>query len=239
VLRTLDVGADKPMPFLARAHEQNPFLGLRGIRIGLAEPAVLTTQLRAVVRAATEHPLRLMFPMVATLRELESALHLLARARDDVSAAGFPPVREDFQVGVMIEVPSAALTADALAPLIDFFSIGTNDLAQYVLAADRGNERVAGLTDAAHPAVLQLIRMSCDAAANTGAWVGVCGELAGDAMLTPVLLGLGVRELSMQPRSIPAVKRAVRSTHLTDATVLADEALRLSDADAVRRRLTV
>jgi phosphocarrier protein FPr len=237
VLRTLDVGADKPLPFLPQPPEENPSLGVRGIRMGLSNPGMLSAQLRAVASVAAEHPLHVMFPMIATVSELRSALEILARARDDVSARGFGPARDDLQVGAMIEVPSAALTAASLAPLVDFVSIGTNDLAQYALAADRGNERVAGLGDAAHPAVLRLIRMSCEAATAAGAWVGVCGEAAGDAMLTPVLLGLGVRELSMQARAIPNVKRAVRSTSLAEARALADEALREPDADAVRRRL--
>jgi phosphocarrier protein FPr len=237
LLRTLDVGADKPVPYLSQPAEDNPFLGVRGIRLGLAMPEVLATQLRAILRAASRHPIRVMFPMVASVGELREARVALDRAATDLAAAGHPPAREDFEVGVMIEVPAAALTAAALAPLVDFFSIGTNDLTQYVLAADRGNARVADLADAMHPAVLRLIAAACEAASAAGRWVGVCGELAGDPAATPLLLGLGVRELSMSSPGIGLVKRAVRSTRIDEAGALASAALGLPDAEAVRSLL--
>jgi phosphocarrier protein FPr len=237
LLRTLDVGADKPLPYLAQAREDNPFLGVRGIRLGLAMPEVLGTQLRAILRAAVHHPIRLMFPMVASVRELREAREALDKAGADVAAAGHPPPREDLEVGVMIEVPAAALIAGALAPLADFFSIGTNDLTQYALAADRGNARVADLADAMHPAVLRLIATTCEAAGAEGRWVGVCGEMAGDPAATPLLLGLGVRELSMSAPAIALVKRAVRSTSAVEAGALASAALGLPDAAAVRSLL--
>ncbi len=237
LLRTLDVGADKPVPYLAQPREDNPFLGVRGIRLGLAMPEVLGTQLRAILRAAAHHPIRLMFPMVASVRELREAREALEKAGADVAAAGHPPPREDLEVGVMIEVPAAALIAGALAPLADFFSIGTNDLTQYTLAADRGNARVAELADAMHPAVLRLIAATCEAAGAAGRWVGVCGEMAGDPAATPLLLGLGVRELSMSAPAIPLVKRAVRSTSTIQAVALAAAALGLPDAAAVRSLL--
>jgi phosphoenolpyruvate-protein phosphotransferase len=234
LLRTLDVGADKPVPFLSQPPEDNPFLGVRGIRLGLATPALLDTQLRAILRTAARHPVRVMFPMVATLQELRDARGALDRARAEIVAAGHGAPRDDLEVGVMVEVPSAALTAAALAPFADFFSIGTNDLTQYALAADRGNGRVANLADALHPAVLRLIRETCEAAEAAKRWVGVCGELAGDAAATPLLLGLGVRELSMPSPAIGLVKRAVRSTRLEDARALAARALGSADAAAVR-----
>ena len=232
VIRTLDVGADKPLPALPQPSEDNPFLGVRGIRLALAMPDVLSTQLRAIVRVAAEHPLRVMFPMVSTLSELRDALALLDTARRDVS-----PARADLEVGVMIEVPAAALAAPSLAPHVDFFSIGTNDLTQYVMAADRGNARLAGLADPLHPAVLKLIGATADAAANVGIWAGVCGELAGDPGATGVLLGLGVRELSMSSPSIPLVKRAVTETDLGRARALAQTAVASEDASAVRALL--
>ena len=233
VVRTLDVGADKPLPYLAQPPEANPFLGVRGLRLGLERPDLLETQLRAIVRAAADHPVRVMFPMVATLEELRSARAAVAAAAEGLGV----PMPEGLQVGIMVEVPSAALIAPVLAAEVDFFSIGTNDLTQYTLAADRGNERVAALSDALHPAVLQLIAATCEAAAAHDRWVGVCGELAGDALATPVLLGLGVRELSMSAPAIPAVKRAVRAVDLGRAREHAARALGLPSAEAVREML--
>jgi len=233
LIRTLDVGADKPLPSLPQPAEDNPFLGVRGIRLGLAMPEVLSSQLRAILRVAAEHPLRVMFPMVSTVAELRDALELLDAARRDLSPAG-----AELEVGVMIEVPAAALAAASLAPHVDFFSIGTNDLTQYVMAADRGNARVAGLADPLHPALLKLIAATADAAAAAGIWVGVCGELAGDPGATGLLLGFGVRELSMSSPSIPLVKRAVGATDLARARALARAALASEDATAVRALLT-
>ena len=225
LIRTLDAGADKPIPYLDQPSEANPFLGVRGIRLGLQRPELLQAQLRAILRVAADHPLRVMFPMVATVDELREAIDLLHDAGDR------PPTLE---VGVMVEVPAAALLADRLAEHADFFSIGTNDLTQYTMAADRGNVRVGALADAAHPAVLRSIRMTVEAADARGRWVGVCGELAGDADATPLLLGLGVRELSMGAPSIALVKRAVRRVDLTAARALADDALGCASAGEVR-----
>ncbi|HEX7247852.1 MAG TPA: phosphoenolpyruvate--protein phosphotransferase, partial [Actinomycetota bacterium] len=191
LVRTLDAGADKPIPALAQPSEVNPFLGVRGIRLGLACPDLLLTQLRALLRVASDHPVRVMFPMVTTIDDLTAARALLARARAETGVDAW------IEVGAMVEVPAAALTAAVLAPQADFFSIGTNDLTQYTLAADRGNERVAALNDPLHPAVLRLIATTVEAARSHDRWVGVCGELAGNELATPLLLGLGVRELSM------------------------------------------
>ena len=232
ILRTLDAGADKPLPALPQPAEANPFLGVRGIRLGLADPSVLATQLRAALRVAADHPLRIMFPMVATVEELRAALAVLAAAREQLGArAG------GAEVGIMIEVPAAALAADALAREVDFFSVGTNDLAQYTLAADRGNERVAALADALHPAVLRLIGSAADAAAAHGRWIGVCGELASDPLAAAPLIGLGVSELSVAPPAVPATKQAVRAVDSADAAALARELLALESAGAVRARL--
>lgn len=236
IVRTLDVGADKPLPFLDQPAEANPFLGVRGLRLGLARPELLEEQLRAILRVAVDHPIRVMFPMVATLEELAAARAALDRAREQLASRG-RALPERLEVGIMVEVPSAAITADRLAPQVDFLSIGTNDLTQYVLAAERGNERVAALADPLHPAVLELIGRTAAAAERAGRWTGVCGELAGDRLATPVLLGLGVRELSMSAPAIPHVKEAVRRTDLPSAVALAGEALRLASAAEVRALL--
>jgi len=233
VLRTLDVGGDKPLPYVPVAAEANPFLGVRGLRLGLSRPDVLLPQLRAAIRVAADHPVRVMFPMVTTLQEVLAARALVERARREVAAAG-RRTPERLQVGIMVEVPSAALTASALAPDVDFFSIGTNDLAQYTLAAERGNELVAGLADALHPAVLRLIHMTVEAALPLGRPVAVCGELAADEAAVPVLVGLGVRELSASAPALPRVKRAVRALALEDARTLAERALRCRTAAEVR-----
>jgi phosphocarrier protein FPr len=227
-IRTLDAGADKPVPGLEQPTERNPFLGVRGVRLGLARPDLLETQLRAILRVARDHPLRVMFPMVATLDELRGARDALDRAGRAVGGAA------TLDVGIMVEVPAAALTAEVLAPEVDFLSIGTNDLTQYTLAADRGDPRLASLADPLHPAVLRLIRHTVEAARANGRWVGVCGELAGDPDATALLVGLGVRELSMNAPAIPLVKRAVRATDAGKAAELAREAMTQPTASAVR-----
>ncbi|MGH2750284.1 MAG: phosphoenolpyruvate--protein phosphotransferase [Actinomycetota bacterium] len=226
-IRTLDVGADKPLRYVRQSQEENPFLGVRGIRLGLAQSTLLKTQLRAVARLARRRALRVMFPMVATVQEFRRAKRLLDDALGDE-----PPA--DLEVGIMVEVPSTALTAAGFAPHVDFFSIGTNDLSQYTLAAERGNAAVASLADPLHPAVLRLISETARAAAAHGRWVGVCGEVAGDARAAVLLLGLGVTELSMAPNSIARVKEAVRAVGLDEAAGLAARALECDSASAVR-----
>src|ERR671911_229278 len=232
ILRTLDVGAEKPLPYLPQRPEANPFLGVRGIRLGLTEPELLETQLRAALRVAVSHPLKVMFPMVTTLTEYHEAVSVLARARERLEQRGESP--EEIDVGVMVEVPAVALAAEAFAPEVDFFSIGTNDLAQYTMAAERGNEAVAGLADGLHPSILRLIRAVAEAAEAHGKWVGVCGELAADPLAVPILVGLGVSELSVNAPAIPATKEAVRRLDAGAAADLADEALRLALAEDVR-----
>ncbi|MBA3765093.1 MAG: phosphoenolpyruvate--protein phosphotransferase [Actinobacteria bacterium] len=228
LIRTLDAGADKPVAALERAPEVNPFLGVRGIRLGLERPDLLLVQLQALLRVAADHPLRVMFPMVATVEELTEARALLERARATTG------VDAAMEVGIMVEVPAAALSAAALSAHADFFSIGTNDLTQYTFAADRGNEHVAELNDSLHPAVLRLIAATVDGARTHDRWVGICGELAGDELATPLLLGLGVHELSMAAPAIASVKDAVRSTSLGDARALAARALGCATAAEVR-----
>jgi phosphoenolpyruvate-protein phosphotransferase/dihydroxyacetone kinase phosphotransfer subunit len=234
VLRTLDVGADKPLPYLPAQTEANPFLGVRGIRLALARPELLETQLRAALRTSAEHPvLKVMFPMVATLEEYRQARSALERVREELERAG-TAVPEELEIGVMIEVPAAALAAEVFAPEVDFFSLGTNDLTQYTMAAERGNASVAGLADALHPSVLRLIRTVAEAASRHDRWVGVCGELASDPTAVPVLVGLGITELSANAPAIPAVKQAVRGIDTAVARALADEALKLASAAEVR-----
>lgn len=237
ILRTLDVGGDKPLPYVPMPVEANPFLGVRGIRLGLARPQLLDAQLRAVLRTAADHPVRVMFPMVATVEEFRAARAALDEAAREVIASG-GRLPEHLEVGVMIEVPSAAVSAAALAVEAGFFSIGTNDLTQYTFAAERGNEAVAALSDALHPAILRLIRITVEAAEPLGRTVAVCGELAADPAAVPVLLGLGVRELSVSVPAVPRVKRAVREVDLAAARTLAAEALELGSAADVRALVT-
>jgi phosphoenolpyruvate-protein phosphotransferase/dihydroxyacetone kinase phosphotransfer subunit len=219
VVRTLDAGADKPLPFLRQEPEDNPFLGRRGIRLSLAEPELLGTQLRAILRAAEKHPLKVMFPMVATLEELRGARALVEEAR---SALGSDA---ELEVGVMVEVPALALQAEQFAPEVDFFSVGTNDLGQYTMAAERGNAALAGLLGEARAPMLGLIADVVEAAEAHGRWVGVCGELAGEPDAAVLLAGLGVRELSMAASRIPAVKAALRESDSESAAAAARRAL--------------
>lgn len=232
IIRTLDIGGDKPAPYLDMPAEANPFLGWRAIRIALALPDFFKTQLRAILRAAVSDNVRVMFPMVATLAELDAARRLLAAAAAELDAAGIPH-RYPIPVGMMVEVPAAVVLADQMAPLVDFFSIGTNDLSQYTFAADRGNARVAALADALHPAVLRQIARVIDVAHAAGKWVGVCGELAGLPEAIPVLVGLGLDEFSMAPPAIPAAKALIGRLTVPAATALARRVLDLPDGTAV------
>ncbi|CAN5646671.1 phosphoenolpyruvate--protein phosphotransferase [soil metagenome] len=235
-LRTLDAGGDKPLGYLDQEREDNPFLGERGIRLSLAHPDAFGTQLRAALVVAADHPLRIMFPMVTTLDELRRARAILDHARDELAGDGVE-LRDECEVGIMVEVPAAALAARTFAPVVDFFSIGTNDLAQYTTAADRGSRRVAHLADPLDPSVLRLMSMVTEAAAEHGKWVGLCGELGGDPAATPLLVGLGITELSMGPASIPLVKDAVRRCSAGEAGELASSALAAASPDEVRALL--
>jgi phosphoenolpyruvate-protein phosphotransferase len=240
IIRTLDVGGDKPLPYLDLGEEANPFLGWRAIRFCLERPDVFMPQLRAILRAsaAEDGPrnVKLMLPMIGAPAEVHAARAMLATAQAELRAAGVP-YDEGMEVGIMIEVPSAVAVADQLARLVDFFSIGTNDLTQYVMAADRGNARVAELASAFQPAVLRMVRDAATAAHDAGIWIGMCGELAGNPLAAPVLIGLGLDELSMSAPSIPAVKAAVRRFSLADAQRIAAAALALDSAEAVARFL--
>lgn len=227
VVRTLDVGGDKPLPYWPMPAEENPFLGVRGIRLSLQRPDILETQLRALLASADGRPLRIMFPMVGNIDEWRSAKAMVDRLRVELPVA-------DLQVGIMIEIPSAALIAPVLAQEVDFFSIGTNDLTQYTLAIDRGHPTLSGQADGLHPAVLRLISMTVEAAHAHGKWVGVCGELAADALAVPMLVGLGVDELSVSARSIALVKARVRELDYAACQQLAQQALMLPGAPEVR-----
>ncbi|MCF5505695.1 phosphoenolpyruvate--protein phosphotransferase, partial [Pseudomonas syringae] len=227
VVRTLDVGGDKPLPYWPIDKEENPFLGVRGIRLTLQRPDVMESQLRALLRSAESGPLRIMFPMIGTLEEWRQARDMTQRLREEIPVS-------DLQLGIMIEVPSAALIAPVLAKEVDFFSIGTNDLTQYTMAIDRGHPTLSAQADGLHPSVLQLIDMTVRAAHANGKWVGVCGELAADPLAVPILVGLGVDELSVSARSIGEVKACVRELTLSTAQQLAQNALTAGSAAEVR-----
>lgn len=230
VIRTLDLGADKFPPSRASQYpERNPFLGLRSVRFCLRNLTLFKTQLRAILRASAFGNVRVMFPMVSTLLELRQCKLLLAEVKEDLQEEGIA-FNRDLPVGTMIEVPSAAILADQLAREVDFFSIGTNDLVQYTLAADRSNEQVAFLYSAADPAVLKLIQQVVQAATRQNIEVNVCGEMSADPSYTLLLLGMGLRQLSVTPHNIPVIKKLIRSVSLTDAERTAQEALRLETA---------
>ncbi|MEA2633886.1 MAG: multiphosphoryl transfer protein [Chloroflexota bacterium] len=236
ILRTLDVGADKPLPALPQPPEANPALGVRGLRLQLLRrPDLLADQLRAALRVAAKHPLRLMFPMVSTLDEVRQAKAILAEAARDVNAATVNGPR--MPVGIMVEVPAAAIGADLLAREVDFFSIGTNDLTQYLFAADRTNPDLGPLADSLHPAVLRMIDQVVKAAHRHRRWVGVCGEMASDLWAVPVLVGLGVDELSVHPPMVARIKAAVRQLNAAECAKVAAAALKLEGGAAVRHLL--
>jgi phosphocarrier protein FPr len=232
IFRTLDAGGDKPLPYAPIAPEANPFLGVRGIRLSLAHPGMLAEQLAALIAVARDFPIGIMFPMVADISEMRQARILTARAAF-AQGGGVP---SGLNLGMMVEVPSVAMKAAAFAPMVDFFSIGTNDLTQYSLAVDRGNPAVASLADGLDPGMLGLIRALCRSARGK-ATVSVCGELGSDPVAVPVLLGLGVRSLSVAVPTIAEVKEVVRSVSKARARLVARQALACSEASAVRQLL--
>jgi len=229
IVRTMDVGADKPLPAIPRPAEANPALGVRAVRLARHHPDLLLVQLRAILRAGVGHNLKIMFPMIVTLDEVRWVKGLLRQAQEELAAAGVEHVHQ-IETGIMVETPAAAVVADVLAKEVDFFSIGTNDLTQYTLAADRVNEQLGDLYRPLDPAVLRLIAQVIDAAHAEGKWVGLCGELAGQRTAIPVLLGLGLDEFSMTPTAIPVAKQVIRSLSVGEAREVAKHALSLSTA---------
>ena len=233
VIRTLDLGGDKFMAHMSTPQEMNPFLGLRAIRLCLAKPELFKPQLRAVLRAGARGHLRLMFPMVATVAEVRAGRRVLEECRAELAAEG-AAIAEKLEVGIMVEIPAAAVMADQLAAEVDFFSIGTNDLSQYTLAADRTSSSVSSLADAFQPSVLRLVRQVVQAAHREGKWAGMCGEIAGEPLATPLLLGLGLDELSMNPTVIPQVKQILRGLSLEETQRMAPALLDMEGPEAVR-----
>lgn len=235
VIRTFDVGGDK-LPMGGFPHEPNPFLGWRAIRMCLDQPEIFKTQLRALLRAAVHGDVRIMLPLVVTVDEVEQARYLVAEAQRELAERGVPH-RADVPVGIMVETPAAAMTADALARQVAFFSIGTNDLVQYTLAVDRGNASLATRFTPLHPAVLRLIERTLRVGAEAGIDVSVCGEMASEPLMAYTLLGLGIRQLSVSAISLPSVKRIVRGVHASSAATAARAALDAGSAAAAERLL--
>ena len=224
VVRTMDIGGDKELPYLPLPHEMNPFLGYRAIRISLHEPAMFRTQLRALLRASVYGKLRIMFPMIATLNDFRGAKALLEEEKAKLIAEGVA-VSDDIQVGIMIEIPAAAVLAHQFAKEVDFFSIGTNDLIQYTMAADRMNERVSYLYQPYNPSILTLIKHVIDSAHKEGKWAGMCGEMAGDQTAVPLLVGLGLDEFSMSASSVLKTRSLISKLTLGDMQALAAKAI--------------
>ena len=233
-VRVLDAGGDKPLPYLQFPSEANPFLGVRGIRVLLRHPSLFRTQLRALLRIGADHPVRLLVPMVTTPGEVEATLEHLDAARSALAEEGMPHA-ETLPIGVMVETPASALAVEDLAAHVDFFSVGTNDLVQYVMAADRGHADLTALSDVLHPPVLRLIRRTVQQAQSLP--VSVCGEAAAQPMAIPLLVGLGVSSLSVRPGAVPATKALIRALRHDDMVALAEDALRQSSVHAVRERV--
>jgi phosphotransferase system enzyme I (PtsP) len=232
-IRTLDIGADKYPAYVGREREQNPFLGWRSIRISLSEESVFQEQLRAILRAAGEAPLRILFPMVTSVEEIRRVKEIYAECVADLAATGIRPPA-GVELGAMIEVPAAVLRARTIIREVDFVSIGTNDLIQYTLAVDRDNRRVASMYEPLHPSVLQSIKTVVDAARDCGRSVSMCGEMAGNPLCTLFLVGVGIDELSMGSMYIPVIKKLIRSIKMADAQRIAEELLRFDSVEEVK-----
>ena len=235
IIRTLDLGGDKFASHMQLAKEMNPFLGWRAIRFCLAQPEMFRAQLRAILRASAEGNVKMMYPMISGLDEWEKATVMLEKCKAELRAEKIA-FDENLEVGAMIEIPSAALIADALAARVKFFSIGSNDLIQYTLAADRTNEKVSHLYEPTHPAIVKLIKMTVDAAHRRNIWTGVCGEIGGDPVLVPLLIGLGIDELSCAPGIIPEVKYMIRRVKVDEAKLLAEFALQCESPSEIYTR---
>ncbi|NDD91512.1 phosphoenolpyruvate--protein phosphotransferase, partial [bacterium] len=234
IIRTLDIGGDKSLPYLDMPKEMNPFLGYRAIRICLDQVDLFKTQLRAMLRASVYGNLNIMFPMISSLEELLAAKKILAETASELRAKGVQ-IAEKIPVGIMIEIPSAAMMADVLAKNCDFFSIGTNDLIQYTCAVDRMNEKIHDLYNSYHPGVLRLVNKVIQDAHSAGIWAGMCGEVAGELPLVPVLLGMGLDEFSMSPNSILKVRRLIHSLNYAETQTLAKQVLQCSTSQEVEQ----
>lgn len=232
VIRTLDIGGDKDLPYLQLPKEDNPFLGQRALRFCLANPILFRTQLRALLRASNYGNLKIMFPMIAVLEELLQAKKLLAEEKQRLEAEGVS-ISSSIEIGMMVEIPSVAVSADIFAPHVDFFSIGTNDLIQYTMAADRMNKNVSYLYQPLNPSILRMVKMVIDAAKHEGKWVGMCGEMAGDQTAVPLLLGLGLHEFSMSASSILSTRELIHALDYTKWSELAEQAIKLSDSATI------
>ncbi len=231
-IRTLDINGDKALAFGNGNHEENPALGLRAIRYCLKRPDVFKTQLRAILRASVHGNVRIMFPMISSCDEVIAAKRMLAKAAASLEKEGIA-YSKDIEIGILIEVPSAVIMADVMAEMVDFFSIGTNDLIQYALAIDRSNRDVAHLYHPLHPAIIRMLKQIADVANSKGIRVAMCGEMAGDPFHVPILIGMGIHELSMNPQAIPAVKSMIRSLRLEDTRRLMNEVLKKTTAKEV------
>lgn len=236
VIRTLDIGGDKKLPYLQLPDEMNPFLGYRAVRICLDQTDLFKTQLRALLRASVHGNLKIMYPMISSLEEVRSANAVLDECKKELDREGIPYAK--FEVGIMIEIPSAALTADLIAPEVDFFSIGTNDLIQYTCAVDRMNQKIAELYNPFHPAVLRLIKRVIDAAHENGIWCGMCGETAGNKKLIPLYLGMGLDEFSMSAGAILKARKQIADWSLADAQKIVDDVMKLKTAEEIENYMT-
>ncbi len=235
IIRTLDIGGDKKLPYLPLEEEMNPFLGLRAIRLCLSKPDMFKTQLRAILRASAFGKTRVMFPMIGNVGEVRQAKAILKECMQELDAEGVD-YDHDLEIGIMVEIPSAAITADIIADEVDFFSIGTNDLCQYTLAVDRMNQNVSYLYDPLHPAILRLVKNVITQSHNKpGKFTGMCGEMAGDPVAALILLGLGLDEFSMSASSIPQVKKIIRSVSFEQAKAVADKAMTMQTGAEIRQ----
>lgn len=237
VVRTMDIGGDKHLPYLPLPEEMNPFLGYRAIRISLDRQDIFRTQLRALLRASAFGKLRIMFPMIATLQEFRQAKAILQEEMQKLKADGIAYDEKDLQVGIMVEIPAAAVLADQFAKEVDFFSIGTNDLIQYTMAADRGNDQVSYLYQPYNPSILRLIKRTIDAAHQEGKWVGMCGEAAGDSIMTPLLMGMGLDEYSMSATSILRVRSLMKHLDTNELQELVEQAINVSLTNEENKQL--
>ncbi len=238
IIRTIDLGGDKLSGFGLEgiSVENNPFMGLRAIRLCLKYPDIFKVQLRGILRASADGRIKIMYPMISGVHELRAANKILEETKDELRKEG-KRFDENIEVGAMIEVPSAAITSDLIAKEVDFLSIGTNDLIQYTLAVDRVNESVASLYEPLHLAILRLLKMIIDSGHNAGKWVGMCGEMAADPNFTMVLVGLGLNEFSVSPAQVPKIKKIIRNISLLEAKALVQEIFASSDRETILQKI--